>query len=247
MLPLLLAVGNRRLNTTSSKADGGLFCLLYTGGFVQSFTTDAYFQVIAVRTEWRLCQDTDPPCLNLLPIVVTSLEVKVYREKRVRKKLFLLISNSSRIFPCFHNKWKQHGTELTSFASDWCFWKKAGLVSGCPWDGRIAFAFKPGTLGIVESKREMTSHVPGFLEFSWITVKLHVEQGSYDRKCTHVSLAPLINVQRSLWFRVSQSPSKKLTHPRDHHILWLYLHSGPLIQSPEDQYLNKGNPERVCL
>lgn len=47
-LLLLLTAGNRKLNTTSSKADGGLFCLLYTGGFVQSFTTDAYFQVIAV-------------------------------------------------------------------------------------------------------------------------------------------------------------------------------------------------------
>jgi len=45
-LGLLLAVGNKKLNITSSKADGGLFIFL-TQGTVQRFTTDAYFQVIA--------------------------------------------------------------------------------------------------------------------------------------------------------------------------------------------------------
>lgn len=42
-----LAVGNRKSNTTSSKADGGTSALV-RGDSVQTVTTDAHFQVIAV-------------------------------------------------------------------------------------------------------------------------------------------------------------------------------------------------------
>lgn len=47
-LLLVLALRNRKSHTTSSKADGGLFLLLYTWDFVQGFTTDAHFKVITV-------------------------------------------------------------------------------------------------------------------------------------------------------------------------------------------------------
>lgn len=44
----MLTVRNRKSNTTSSKADGGLFSLLNTGDSVQSLTTDAHFKDTAV-------------------------------------------------------------------------------------------------------------------------------------------------------------------------------------------------------
>lgn len=47
-LLLVLAVGNTKSNTSSSKAEGGLFPLLYTGIFMQSATTEAHFKVTAI-------------------------------------------------------------------------------------------------------------------------------------------------------------------------------------------------------
>lgn len=239
-LLLLLAVGNRKLNATSSKAHSGLFCLLYTGGLCAKFHYRCILSSYCCSSEWWRAQAS-------LPEFTANCSNFIGREKRVRKKLFLLISKSSRNFPCFSNKWKQRTWNRTDIICIWLmFLKKASYVLGCPWDGRIAFAFKPGTLGTVESERELTSHVCGFLQFSLTAGKLCIEQGGYERKCTDVSLAPLIKVQSSLWFRVSQIQSKKLSYPRDHHILCFYRHSGPLFQSPEDWYLNNGNPERVC-
>lgn len=40
--------------------------------------------------------------------------------------------------------------------------KKAAKL--CPWDIRIAFAVKSGTHGTIESERELTIHVPSFLQ-----------------------------------------------------------------------------------
>lgn len=74
----------------------------------------------------------------------------------------------------------------------------------------------------------------GFLQFILTAVKLSVEQGSYDRKCPDASLAPLVDIQGSLRFWVSQILPGKYNYPRDHYIFCFHLLSGPLVQSPED-------------
>lgn len=83
---------------------------------MQRFTTDANFPALAVLLNGGSVRHRHP-CLNLLPTVATSLEANVYREKRVRKKLLFLISNSGGIFPSVIHGNKANATTLTSFAS----------------------------------------------------------------------------------------------------------------------------------
>lgn len=63
----------------------------------------------------------------------------------------------------------------------------------------------------------------------------------------HLSLI----MSSSLWFKVSQILPKKSHYPRDLSVLCLYLHSGPLFQSPVDssqtRKIQKGYVWRVHL
>lgn len=60
------------------------FFLFLIQGTLQSLSADAHFKVIAVPLNGGSVRHRHP-CPSLLSIVLTSLETKVYREKRVRK------------------------------------------------------------------------------------------------------------------------------------------------------------------
>ena len=98
------------------------------------------------------------PCLSRLPIPLTSLETKAYREKKESGKLFLLNSNRSRVFLATRiNENREHGTNIPHLHLTFLK-KKAGCILGCPWDTRIVFAFQPGTHGIVEVSMSWHPH-----------------------------------------------------------------------------------------
>ena len=74
-----LAVGNRKSNTTSSKADGGTSALV-RGDSVQTVTTDAHFQVIAVLLNGSSVRAQMP--LSELAATCSSFERERNQENR---------------------------------------------------------------------------------------------------------------------------------------------------------------------
>lgn len=150
--------------------------------------------------------------------------------KRSQGENIFLISNNGRIFPCFCNKQKQR------------IWSSTDTIYP-PTD--VLEKESPVILEAGEVSPHSSLAHTALLRGSWLSIinlstncwalllKLWAEQGNSDRKCTNFSLAACVNVQGSLWCRLSQILPKKSNYPRDHYVLCVCECRYAVNHSPE--------------